>query len=92
MTLSDDELVSARDEVDRAVALAEAYRQHGSHVYGIAREICGDLRAESLTQETFLDLWNERDADVHVSSLRSYLSTRVHRRAVELLRSDVDDA
>ncbi|HEV2071441.1 MAG TPA: sigma-70 family RNA polymerase sigma factor [Acidimicrobiales bacterium] len=71
------------------VALAEAYRQHGSRVHALARSLCGDARAEDLTQEIFLQLWNYPERfNTERGSLRSYLLMQAHRRAVDILRSD----
>lgn len=70
-------------------ALAEAYRQHGSQVYALARSLCGDTCAEDLTQEIFLHLWKyPQRFDAERGSLRSYLLMQAHRQAVDILRSD----
>lgn len=75
-------------EQDHA-ALAEAYRQHGSRVYALARSLCGDTCAEDLTQEIFLQLWNyPQRFNAERGSLRSYLLMQAHRRAVDIVRSD----
>src|SRR5690348_2161088 len=42
----------------REDALAESYRRHGGAVYSLARRVLGDdSRAEEVTQEVFLRLW-----------------------------------
>jgi RNA polymerase sigma-70 factor (ECF subfamily) len=71
-------------------ALAEVYRRHGGAVHALARKILGsDGRAEELTQEVFVELWRRPERfDPARGSLRSFLVTITHGRAVDLLRSD----
>jgi RNA polymerase sigma-70 factor (ECF subfamily) len=71
-------------------ALAEVYRRHGGAVHALARRILGsDGRAEELTQEVFVELWRRPERfDPARGSLRSFLVTVTHGRAVDLLRSD----
>lgn len=70
-------------------ALAEAYSQHAGRVHALARGLCGQTRAEDLTQETFFQLWkNPQRYSAERGSLRSYLLMQAHARAVEILRSD----
>lgn len=70
-------------------ALAEAYRQHGSHVHALARRLCGNTRADDLTRKVFLQLWNyPQRFNADRGSLRSYLLMQAHRQAVDILRSD----
>ncbi len=86
--LVDERLVGAIAQHDQT-ALAEAYSQHGSRVHAIARGLCGDARAEDLTQEIFLQLWNNPQRfDANSGSLRNYLLMQAHRRAIDILRSD----
>ncbi len=74
----------------RQDALAEAYRRHGGAVFGLARRLLGDPhRAEEVTQEVFLRLWDRPDRyDAERGSLRSFLLVTCHGRAVDLLRAD----
>lgn len=84
----DKALVDAIAEHDQS-ALAEAYRQYGSRVHAIARGLCGETRAEDLTQEIFLQLWNNPQRfNAERGSLRSYLLMQAHGRAIDVLRSD----
>lgn len=86
--LGDERLIDAIARHDQT-AFAEAYRQHGSRVNALARGLCGDARAEDLTQEIFLQLWNNPQRfDADRGSLRSYLLMQAHGRAVDMLRSD----
>ncbi len=70
-------------------AFAEIYRRHGRSVYGLARRILGDAtEAEDLTQEVFLRLWqNPAGFDPARGTLRTYLLTQAHGRAVDTIRS-----
>lgn len=74
----------------REDALAEVYRRHAGSVFALATRVVGDkARAEDITQEIFLKLWDDPTAfDPDRGSLRSYLSTQAHSRAVDLIRSD----
>lgn len=70
-------------------ALAEVYRRHGRAVYGLARRVLVDpAEAEDVTQEVFLSLWrNPARFDPARGTLRTYLLTQVHARAVDVVRS-----
>jgi RNA polymerase sigma-70 factor (ECF subfamily) len=71
------------------VALAETYRRHGGAVFGLARRVLnGASEAEDVTQEIFLRLWNQPERfDPTRGTLRSFLLTQSHARAVETVRS-----
>jgi RNA polymerase sigma-70 factor (ECF subfamily) len=71
-------------------ALAEAYRRHGTVVHGLACRLLGeDSRAEDVTQEVFVELWNRPQRfDPERGSLRAFLLTMAHGRAIDLLRAD----
>jgi len=71
-------------------ALAEAYRRHAGAVYGLAKRLLGNqAQAEEIVQEIFLRIWNQPERfDPERGSLRSFLLTQTHGRAVDLLRSE----
>jgi len=70
-------------------ALAEIYRRHARAIYGLARRVVGDVaEAEDVTQEAFLHLWSCPERfDARRGSLRTYLLTHAHGRAVDVVRS-----
>ena len=72
-------------------ALAEAYRRHGGAVFGLARRLLNDhARAEEIVQEVFIRLWNDPQRfDPERGTLRSFLLTNTHGRAVDVIRADV---
>lgn len=72
-------------------ALAEVFRRHSRMLYGLARRVVGDGgEAEELTQEAVLYLWSHPEGfDAGRGTLRTYLSTYVHGRAVDVVRSRV---
>jgi RNA polymerase sigma-70 factor (ECF subfamily) len=71
-------------------ALAEAYRRHAGTVFSLARRVLGDeSRAQDVVQEVFVRLWrNPERYDPGRGSLRSFLLSQCHGRAVDLLRAD----
>ena len=85
---SDAQLVTAIGRYSE-VALAEAYRRHGGAVFGLAKRVLHSApEAEDVTQEVFLRLWNQPDRfDPARGSLRSFLLTQTHGRAVDAVRS-----
>jgi RNA polymerase sigma-70 factor (ECF subfamily) len=71
-------------------ALAEAWRRHGGAVHALARRLLGaGGRADDVTQDVFVELWDRPERfDAARGSLRAFLVTIAHRRAVDQLRSD----
>lgn len=85
---SDAQLVTLVARFDE-VALAEIYRRHGGAVFGLARRVLNNqTEAEDITQEIFLRLWNRPERfDPTRGTLRSFLLTQTHSRAVDVIRS-----
>jgi RNA polymerase sigma factor (sigma-70 family) len=84
-----------RDVRERVVAgdgtaLAEVYEQYASFVYGLATRVIGDRRAaEDVSQEVFVAFWERPAAfDPARGSLRTWLGTLAHRRAVDHVRRE----
>ena len=71
-------------------ALAEIYDQYASFVYGLALRVIGDARAaEDVSQDVFVGLWERPAAfDPDRGSLRTWLGTLTHRRAVDYVRRE----
>jgi RNA polymerase sigma-70 factor (ECF subfamily) len=71
-------------------ALAESYRRHAGAVLGLARRVLVDRTlAEETVQEVFLRLWKHPEKfDPGRGSLRTYLLTQAHGRAVDVIRSE----
>src|SRR5688572_12100796 len=70
-------------------ALAEVFRRHGGAVFALATRVMGDRgAAEEVLQEVMLKLWSHPDRfDTDRGSLRSFLLTQTHSRAIDTLRS-----
>lgn len=73
-----------------AGALNEIYDQFSSFVYGLALRVIGDTRAaEDVSQDVFVTVWERPDAfDPDRGSLRTWLGTLAHRRAVDHVRRE----
>jgi RNA polymerase sigma factor (sigma-70 family) len=71
-------------------ALGEVYDQFSSFVFGLAKRVIGDPRAaEDISQEVFLYVWEHPEAfDPERGSLRTWLGTLAHRRAVDYVRRE----
>ena len=71
-------------------ALGEVYDQYSSLVYGLALRVIGDPRAaEDVSQDVFVWIWERPDAfDPDRGSLRTWLGTVTHRRAVDHVRRE----
>jgi len=82
--------VSERLVANDEGALAEIYDQYASFVYGLALRVIGDARAaEDVSQDVFLGLWERPAAfDPERGSLRTWLGTLTHRRAVDYIRRE----
>lgn len=71
-------------------ALAEAYRRHSGAVFGLALRVTrSQTLAEDVAQEVFVRLWKQPTKfDPDRGTLRTYLLTQAHGRAVDLIRSE----
>ncbi|MFC1409336.1 sigma-70 family RNA polymerase sigma factor [Streptacidiphilus sp. N1-12] len=71
-------------------ALSELYDQFAPLVHGLAGRIVPDAElAEQITREVFAHVWEHpEEFDPSHGSMRSWIGTLTHRRAVERLRQD----
>lgn len=68
-------------------AMAVLYDRYGRLAFGLAQRIVGEAEAEDVVQEAFLTLWRNADRfDSERGSLRTFLLTIVHRRAIDVVR------
>jgi RNA polymerase sigma factor (sigma-70 family) len=83
----DQELAAALAGRDEA-ALAELFDRYGGLAYSLALRILGDSgKAEDVVQDAFLKIWNGAARfDASRGSLRTWLTTVVRNRAIDLLR------
>lgn len=74
----------------RESALESVYRSYGGAVKAIARRVIkDDDLAEDVVQDVFVTFWdNPHGFDPDRGSLRTYLLTIAHRRAVDVVRSE----
>lgn len=79
----------ARLRAGDGAALGELYDQFGGLVFGLARRITRDTDlAQEVTQEVFCHLWQHPDRfDDDRGTIRGFLGTLAHRRAVDTVRS-----
>ena len=71
-----------------AAALSALYDAHAPRVFGAALRILGDhSRAEEVTQDVFLAVWNRGDSFNEMrGSVRAWLATCARNRSIDLLR------
>jgi RNA polymerase sigma-70 factor, ECF subfamily len=71
-------------------ALADLYDRYAGFVYALALRTLADRQAaEDVTQEVFVALWERPDRiQPGRGTLRGYLGTMTHRRAVDLIRRE----
>lgn len=85
---TDAELVAGIGHGERR-ALAEVLRREGDRLVAVARAICGSERAEDVSQEVFVALWQRPDRfDPSRGSLRSFLLLQARSRATDVMRSE----
>ncbi len=80
------ERLSGGDET----ALVELYDRYAPFVYGLAVRTLVDRQiAEEVTQEVFVSLWEHpKQIDPGRGTLRGFLGTLTHRRAVDAVRRE----
>ena len=90
MTVTDADLASRIAGGDRQ-ALEQAFNQHGGAVKAIANRVLrNETLAEDVVQDTFVTFWKAPERfDSERGSLRTFLITIAHRRAVDQVRSEM---
>src|SRR5579875_901919 len=91
--LADEELMElVRGEDVRAFEVV--FDRHGGAAYSLAYRICGSRsRAEDIVQEAFLALWrNSARYDPLRGSVRAWILSVVHNRAIDALRREAVEA
>jgi len=68
----------------------DLYRRYAPTAAGLAHRVIGDpLLAEEVSQDVFLSVWRSAAAyDAARGSVRSWLLTQVHHRAVDVIRHE----
>lgn len=86
----DDRLLHQRVVGGDDSALGEVYDRFAALIYGLAVRVTRDrVVAEDITQEVFLIFWERPLAyDPDKGSLRAWLATIAHRRAVDHVRTE----
>lgn len=85
----DGDLAARIAQGDEA-ALSELFQQFGGAVKSVAfRVIRDETLAEDVVQDTFVGIWRSPEKyDPSRGSLRTFLLTIAHRRAVDIVRSE----
>lgn len=88
-TTPDGDLVALIAQGDRA-ALETVFNQYGGAVKSLANRVLrNETLAEDTVQEVFVGLWkNPERFDSSRGTLRTFLMTLAHRRAVDAIRSE----
>ena len=85
---SDVDLVAAIAAGDQA-ALATVYDREGDRILAVARAVAGPDRAEDVTQDVLVALWQRPERfDPTRGTLRSFLLLQARSRATDMIRSD----
>ncbi|MDO9380127.1 MAG: ECF RNA polymerase sigma factor SigK [Nocardioidaceae bacterium] len=86
-SLDDDLISTARGD---EASFARLYDAVGSSVYGLVRRVIRDpSRAEEVSQEVFLQVWqSSHKFDPARGKAKSWILTLAHRRAVDAVRHD----
>lgn len=86
--LADDRRLLERLRRDDRNAMAGLYDAYGRLAFSLANRVVGNpTEAEDVVQESFLTIWRQSQrVDLERGSLRAYLLTIVHRRAIDAVR------
>lgn len=87
--IGDDELI-ARVALGDQDAFSELYDRHAAVVYGVIRRVLRDpAQSEEVAQEVLVEAWRTAARhDPGRGSVRTWLCTMAHRRAVDRVRSE----
>jgi RNA polymerase sigma-70 factor, ECF subfamily len=90
MMTPDAELVARVGKGDRS-AIEVSFNAFGGAIKSLAMRVLRDeALADDVVQDTFLGFWNAPEKfDAERGSLRTFLLTIAHRRAVDIVRSEV---
>ncbi|HET6951123.1 MAG TPA: sigma-70 family RNA polymerase sigma factor [Acidimicrobiales bacterium] len=85
-----ERVLAERLSVGDETALADLYDRYAGFVYGLALRTLGDrAAAEDVTQDVFVAVWEHPERiEPGRGTLRGYLGTVTHRRAVDLIRRE----
>ena len=86
----DAELAAGVAGGDRS-SLELLFKEHGGSVKGVAWRVLRDEDlAEDIVQETFVTFWDSPDKyDPSRGAIKTFLATIAHRKAVDVVRSEV---
>jgi RNA polymerase sigma factor (sigma-70 family) len=85
----DDARLAALMAEGRSEALAALYDRHGSTCYRVALRVTANPAiAEEVVQEAFLALWRTKGYREQAGTLRAYLISLVHHKAVDAVRRE----
>ncbi|HEV3477456.1 MAG TPA: sigma-70 family RNA polymerase sigma factor [Rubrobacteraceae bacterium] len=89
LLLADEDLISLVETNDDPQAFATLYDRHSRAAFSLAYRMMGEHHAaEDLVQESFLKLWRAaRSYRPERASVRTWLLSIVHNRAIDQLRS-----
>ena len=83
-----DDILLRRAQGGDADAFAIVYDRHAGPAYRVAARMLSPAAAEDVVQEAFITLWRTNAYDSRQGTVRSYLMTIVHNRAIDRLRRD----
>ena len=88
---ADDAALVARVVAGDETALGRVFDRYGSLVFGLAQRVTRSAAAaEEITQEVFVFFWEHPERfDSGRGSLRAFLGSIAHRRAVDVVRREV---